>query len=132
MREEAQETNITALTVPYPVMHRRLMHASEDRVFKLCKEANIKLTGIHGFHCKACAISKAKQQISRGRLQPKWPTPFQCVMVNSFEVEPKSLGGYRYTVHLKELYTSYHYIDFIKGKEAVAPALIKRLKWIKT
>ena len=53
-------------------------------------------------------------------------------MVDSFKVEPKSLGGYRYTVHLKELYTGYHYIDFIKGKETVTPALIRRLKWIKT
>ena len=61
MREEAQETNITALTVPYPVMYRRLMHASEDRVFKLCKEANIKLIGIYRFYCKAYAISKVKQ-----------------------------------------------------------------------
>ena len=53
-------------------------------------------------------------------------------MVDSFEVEPKSLGGYRYAVHLKELHTRYHYIDFIKGKETVTPALTRRLKWIKT
>jgi len=54
--------------MPYPVIYRRLMHASEDRVFKLCKEANIKLTGIHRFHYEACAVSKAKQQISRVRI----------------------------------------------------------------
>ena len=53
-------------------------------------------------------------------------------MVDSFKVEPKSLGGFRYIVYLKELYTGYHYIDFTKGKEEVSSALIRRLKWIKT
>ena len=54
------------------------------------------------------------------------------MMVDSFKVEPKSLGGYRYAVYLKELYTGYYYIDFTKGKEEVSSALTRRLKWIKT
>ena len=113
-----QEKELPTITVLYKEMHRRLMHASEHRVLKACKIAGIKAIGVNEYFYEHCTIVKAKQQISRAP-QIQWKAPYQCVMIDSIEYEPMGLHSWRYACHTKDIYSGFHYIDFVRRKEDI-------------
>ncbi|KAL2137497.1 hypothetical protein VTI28DRAFT_9420 [Corynascus sepedonium] len=102
-------------SVPYRKMHRRLMHASKTVVEEACKRAGIVLTAKEDFFCEGCVMGKATDQLGKeAPVQGNWP--FDIVRMDLVTHKNPGHLGYRYSIHIIDVWTNYHWVKFIRTK----------------
>ena len=115
-----QSVKINDLSMPavdYKTMHKRLMHASVDKVIKACRDAGITIneTKARAYHCKWCHLAKSTKVISYDEI-PRAQRPLGRIYFDSIPHKPMGAGGYKHTIHLLDDYSRYQWVIFIKSK----------------
>lgn len=88
----------------------------------------IEETTIKDFHCKACHLAKFEAIVSRTALVK--PTEFfQYVFWDTIEHSPIGYGGYRYSLHGTDAYTTYKWLILANNRKE---AMEKLRGWKKT
>ena len=117
------------LTVSLDVMHKRLMHASIDRVKQVCRRQGIKIQGTT-LECESCAKGKSTEIPHRGPPSRKVTAPLQLVYMDIMVIKPRSINGNDYCLHLIDSYTGYQWALMLPNRMAqtVISALVD---WIR-
>ncbi|EAQ82905.1 hypothetical protein CHGG_11081 [Chaetomium globosum CBS 148.51] len=117
--------------IDYEVMHRRLMHASMDKVIKACRQAGIKInTRDAGSHrCKWCYLGKSQQLISHDKL-PAVSRALQRIHVDSIPHKPTGIGGKNHAIHIVDQYSAYHWYVAIGSKSDGFTALTNYIVFV--
>jgi hypothetical protein len=98
--------DLVLASINYRTMHRRLMHASKEVVYKACKKAGIKITGNNESFCESCHLGKATEQYPPCSTVPV-DRPLAFVRVDSIRHTPTGHLGYTITVHFIDMHSGY-------------------------
>lgn len=109
-------------SVPYLKMHRRLLHASEAVVDEACKRSGITLCHKGDDVCEGCICGKMADEL--GKQAPiQGSEPLHFIRVDMVKHNPPAMLGYRYSVHIIDVYSNYHWVKFAKTKQECFAAL---------
>ena len=104
-------------SINFRTMHRRLMHAPKNQVIVACKKAGIKIHGAHDVHnfCEPCIMGKARDVLGR---EAPIVTENALDFVHADLTYHKHAGhlGYKYSVHIVDVHSGYHWVRFCKAK----------------
>lgn len=99
--------------------HRKLAHINFDQVKKVLKRNNIQFTDDPKPFCEICLAGKQRRlpfSVSESRAENT------CELIHSDlcgPIEAESLGGAKYFLLLKDDYSGYRYVYFLKNKSEV-------------
>lgn len=110
--------------------HERLAHQNIAQVKRFLNGNNIKFKNEENFQCEACIFGKHHRSSFRGRNEKS----IECgELIHSDVCGPiqvKSLGGARYFLLLKDDYSHYRHVYFLKQKDEVPSKVISFVKYI--
>ncbi len=121
----------TMATVPYRKMHRRLMHAGKATVEEACRRAGIQLTRKNDDLCEGCIVGKKTDEI--GKEAPvQGDEPLDFIRVDTVSHRVPGHLGYKYSIHIIDVASNYHWVKFVKEKTEVLTALQDWVEMIHT
>lgn len=106
-------------SINYRTMHRRLMHAGKAVVEAACKGAGIDLNNKDSdTFCEPCIMGKATDEL--GKSAPiQGSRPFHYVRIDVVtHLNPGHLG-YKYSLHVIDVWSNYHWVKFARTKGEV-------------
>lgn len=110
--------------VAYRTMHRRLMHAGKQAVEIACHQAGIRLTGKTDHFCEPCVMAKMTDE--RGKEAPRHgDKPMDFIRVDLVTHDVASHLGHRYSIHIIDEHSNYHWVKFTRTKAAAFSAIIE-------
>ena len=103
-------------------MHRRLIHAGKDTVIEAYNRAKIQLTAKNEDFCEGYVVGKKTNEL--GKQAPIQGTqPLNHIHVDLVTHHQPSHLGYRYSMHIVDVASNYHWVKFTKTKLKVFKAL---------
>ena len=116
---------------PIQELHRRLGHMSAFKLNQLIKLGHGEFAGmkpIKSIRCSDCARAKATAKPFGTAIPKEYAakSKFARIHADLFgPVKPTSVGGAKYGLVLRDEYTQYVWVRFLKAKSDAAPAIIK-------
>ncbi|EAQ84778.1 hypothetical protein CHGG_08792 [Chaetomium globosum CBS 148.51] len=102
-------------SVPYRKMHRRLMHAGKSVVEEACRRAGIELTAKQDHFCEGCTMGKMTDEL--GKSAPiQGDNPLDFIRVDTVTHEKPGALGYKYSVHIIDIDTNFHWVKYTSTK----------------
>jgi hypothetical protein len=106
----------TFVKVPYRKMHRRLLHASKATIEEACRRADIKITHKDDDFCEGCIMGKMTDEL--GKEAPIQGTePLDFIRIDTVSHSPPAMLGYKYSVHIIDVATTYHWVKYARTKQ---------------
>jgi hypothetical protein len=114
------------VSVPYKKMHRRLMHAGKAAVTEACRRAGIELKAKNDTFCEGCTLGKMTDEL--GKEAPiQTEGPFEYIRVDLVSHRTPAHLGYRYSAHIIDVVSNYHWVKFARGKDEI---FAKLQEWV--
>ncbi|KAJ3532570.1 hypothetical protein NMY22_g7692 [Coprinellus aureogranulatus] len=115
-------------TIDILTLHRRMGHASEQRLHKMVREGKLEgitsVTGKLGV-CEACALGKMKKLKFCSPARRETTRPFELVHTDvGGPVTPQDPSGFRYWITFINDFTRYPWVFYMRKKEE-APSIIR-------